>query len=88
MKWKGWKIIVTKYTLRDVANKLAASNENLSCTCSYKNNQIILQTKTFPEEVKHILSPYYQEKIKTEQFDDKDMRGVIIEARHFVVNGW
>lgn len=77
-----------KYSLKDIANKLVRFNENLSCTCSYKNNQITLQTKTFPTEVRYILSPYYQERVKTGQFNDKDMRGVIIEAMHFMEYGW
>lgn len=77
-----------KYSLRDIANKLTEHDENLSCTCSYKNNQIVLQTQTFPEEVKYILSPYYQERIKNTEFNNRDMRGVIHEADHFVKYGW
>ena len=77
-----------KYSLRDIANKVVESNDNLSYTCSYKNNQIMLKTKTFPDEVMCLLSPYYQDRIKTEKFNDKDLKAVIVEAKRFVEIGW
>lgn len=77
-----------KYSLKDISKAVLDSNENLSCTCSYKNNQIMLKTKTFPDEVMCLLSPYYQERIKTEKFNDKDLKAVIGEARRFIEIGW
>ena len=77
-----------KYSLKEISKQVLESDENLSCTCSYKNNQIILKTKTFPDEVMCLLSPYYQERIRDEKFNDKDMKALIVEAKRFVQIGW
>ena len=77
-----------KYSLKEVSNKVLESDDNLSCTCSYKNNQIMLKTKTFPDEVMCLLSPYYQKRILDEKFNDEDMKAVIKEAKRFVQIGW
>ena len=77
-----------KYSLKDISKAVLESNENLSCTCSYKNNQILLKTKTFPDEVMCLLSPYYQKRIEDEKFNDNDMQAVIGEAKRFVQIGW
>lgn len=77
-----------KYSLKEIAKAVIESDDNLSCTCSSKNNQIILKTKTFPYEVMILLSPYYQERIIAGKFNDKDLKEVIGEAKRFVEIGW
>ena len=77
-----------KYSLKEIAKAVLESDDNLSGTCSYKNNQIILKTKTFPDEVMTLLSPYYQERIVAEKFNDRDLKEVIGEAKRFVEIGW
>lgn len=77
-----------KYSLKEISKAVLESDDNLSCTCSYKNNQIMLKTKTFPDEVMCLLSPYYQERIVDEKFNDRDLKEVIGEAKRFVEIGW
>lgn len=77
-----------KYSLKEILKAVIEADDNLSGTCSNKTNQILLKTKTFPDEVMCLLSPYYQERITSGKFNDLDLKEIIGEAKRFIEIGW
>lgn len=74
-------------TLKDIANAISEIDDTLYCKCSIKNQQIKLYSTKHPDEVKILLSPYYQKHIKENCFSEEDLDGVIEEVKTFLVYG-
>lgn len=73
--------------IKDVAQAITESYDGIECKVSVKHQQIKLKSAGEPGEVKILLSPYYQKKLKDGSFDAGDLGGVLEEVRTFVMYG-
>lgn len=74
-------------TIRDIAKAIVQSDERLSCKIMTKQNQIVVKTTTFPDEVVYLLSPYYQAKLKAGTITEQDVEALLIESERIIRTG-
>lgn len=75
-------------TLKEVAARVVELDpEHLTCRGSLKDTQLKLSSTEYPGEVKHLLSPYYQHRIHQDAFGERDLEGVLEEAKSFMKYG-
>lgn len=74
-------------TIRDIAKAIVQSDERLSCKILTKQNQIVVKTTTFPDEVVYLLSPYYQAKLKAGAITEQDIEALLIESERIIRTG-
>lgn len=71
-------------TIKEVAQEITSYNKDLVCTCKPRKHQIVLQ---YNDETHHLLSPYYQQRLETKEFNEKDLRAIMIEVDRFIQFG-
>lgn len=73
--------------IKDIAEAIIAIDQGLSCKVSNKHQQIKLFSESQPGEVKILLSPYYQKRLKENVFNNDDLEGVLEEVKTFMEQG-
>lgn len=63
--------------LKDIAQTVTNYAPGLSCKTQPRKHQIVLQ---YDEEVVYLLSPYYQERVANEKFNEGDMAAILVEV--------
>lgn len=74
--------------LKDIAVAILAKYDDFTCKVQNKKNQIVVQSSLWPNETVHLLSPYYQEKLRNNEFTEKDLENVLVEADRIHTKGW
>lgn len=72
-------------TVKEISQEIISRNKDIVCTCKQRKHQIVLQ---YNGEVTHLLSPYYQQRLESKEFNEEDLSGVMMEVDRFIKYGY
>lgn len=72
-------------TVKEISQEITSYNKDIVCTCKPRKHQIVLQ---YNGEIKYLLSPYYQQRLESKEFNEEDLSGVMMEVDRFIKYGY
>ena len=71
--------------LKDISQAITTTYPSVTCKTQSRKHQIILQ---YDGETTYLLSPYYQQRLETDKFNEKDLAAILIEVDRIIKLGY